>query len=57
MFTEYGHVGNLGHVSRTIYMIFFLFHGHHSYFKTDFQMMLAAKEGEILPPHLALGRI
>ena len=33
------------------------FHGHHSYFRKDFQMLLAVKKGEIYPPHRALGQI
>ena len=33
------------------------FHGHHSYFRKDFQMLLAHKKGEISFPHRALGLI
>ena len=32
----------------------FTFHEHHSYFRKDFQMLLAVKEGEIWPPHRSL---
>ena len=33
------------------------FHGHHSYFRKYFQMLLAHKKGEIQFPHRALGHI
>ena len=33
------------------------FHRHHSYFRKDFQMLLAIKEGIIYPPHHTLGQI
>ena len=33
------------------------FHGHHSYFRKDFQMLVGAKEGELLSPPRALGHM
>ena len=33
------------------------FSRHPSFFRNDFQMLLAGKEGEIYPPHRALGHI
>ena len=33
------------------------FHGHHSYIRKDFQMLLAVKEEEISPPHRVLAQI
>ena len=33
------------------------FHGHHFYFRTDFQKSLAINIGHIWPPHHALGQI
>ena len=32
------------------------FHGYHSYFRENFQMLLTAKEGEIQFPHHSLGQ-
>ena len=32
------------------------FHGHHSYFRKDYHMLLAVKEDEIQPPHRKLGQ-
>ena len=32
------------------------FHGYHSYFRKDYQMLLAENEAEIYPPHRALGK-
>ena len=31
------------------------FHGHHSYFRNDFQMLIAVNIGYVLPPYYALG--
>ena len=33
------------------------FHGHHTYFRKDIQMLLTLKEGHMYPPQRALGHI
>ena len=33
------------------------FHGHHSYLRKDFQMLLTVNIGHVQPPHRALGQI
>ena len=57
MFCFVAAICDLVHAVEATYVLELQFHGHHSYFRKDFQMLLAHKEGEIQFPHRALGHI